>query len=219
MFQMESFRPALIVTLLSAFMFSACTHQATVSPAAPQAVRSDYQSKIPGRFALFVNSEKMSQPPRQKEGACGPHSVSLDAREVMKASVLASLKRVIDDVELVAARIDGSQLTRMGYDAIITVEVEDYSLELELSQRFFTADIIAEAELRVGFTAETATGRTTGGSFDEESEHKNGLGMLCSGAETASSKAVEKVMGAAASELSEQISNSDRLRNAVGQGT
>ncbi|MEP0068956.1 hypothetical protein [Pyruvatibacter sp.] len=159
----------------------------------------------------------MSQPPRQKEGVCGFHSFNLDARNAMKTSVLSSLRSVIEVIELVPAKMEGSQLSRAGYDAIITAEVEGYSLELELSERFFTADIIAEAELRIAFTAETAAGRTTGGTFDEDSEHKNGLGTLCSGVNTASSKAVEKVMGAAASELSERISNSDRLRKAIGE--
>ncbi len=210
------FRPVLVAALVAGFMVSACTHQATVSPVAPQTVHSNYQSKVAGHFALFVNSEKMSQPPRIKGIGCGVDvSISLDASKAMKASVLASIEKVVEKIELVDEPIAAGQLSAEGYDAIIIAEVEKYSVDLSVTSEFFTSDITADAEMRVAFKADTRAGRTTGGLIEDDADHTNSMGSLCSGAKPASSAAVEKLMGSVASKISERISNSNRLRVAL----
>ncbi|MEP0068955.1 hypothetical protein [Pyruvatibacter sp.] len=158
----------------------------------------------------------MSQPPNIKGMGCGIHdSITLDARDAMKASLLASLRNTVERIELVDAPMSGSQLAAAGYDAIIVAEVEQYAVDLSVTSQLFTSNITADAKMRVAFKADARGGRTTGGSIEDDASHTNSMGSLCSGAKPASSAAVQKLMGSVASKISERVSNSERLRTAV----
>ncbi|MEP0068957.1 hypothetical protein [Pyruvatibacter sp.] len=201
-------------SVLMSFVLVACSHQSTARRAQPQTVYSDYDTAINGRFALFVDTAAMARDPEFKWSGCDAYTIKLSADVAMRETLLATLKKIVRDSDLVEAPIAPSDLAAAGFDGMIVVEIDEYSVEVDASSAWISTDLTADAELQLSYKVDVAGGRRSGASFIEAAgSHTGPLGVMCSGAGEVAAGAVEKAMASIAAKASERISNSSRLRD------
>ena len=101
--------------LLSAALLSACAYNAPVDVSPAYNVYSNYEDKLPGRYALYVDSAEAKGEGEVKGFACSAHSYPYDGEAPFSSSVVATFRNIVEEVELVAMPMDAAALSAGGY--------------------------------------------------------------------------------------------------------
>ncbi|MBE8158082.1 MAG: hypothetical protein HAW59_01650 [Betaproteobacteria bacterium] len=192
---------AVLFALFVAVMVAGCSGpniNTAVSPAV--SVYQSYGDKIPGRFALYVNADKMQD--TIKPGYFLSYPV--DARAQFVASAQQTLEDIFESVEFVNAPLDRTVLDSGNYDGMVVVEVDSFEVDMRaVHGGLWTAVMEAEAEIIIKVFIDDSSGRLFGATVEGDADD-TGYGAV--------GQSVNSAMKESLRNLAERLANSARLR-------
>lgn len=206
-----------LIIMIAAVVMSACTYNASAPVSPAYDVYSNYEDKLPGQYALFVDSEEFAGEYSVEGFACSAHSYTQDAKGAFEQSVTKTFQNLVTELEVVDQPLSGGDLEAQGYNGMIVVEAEEIDVRINVIPGFWSADMSADVELAASLRVDGRQGRLLGTTVSGDDDAKTGAGTGCEGGakalSTATSRALEELM----QRLGERLSNSRRLREAVQQ--
>ena len=179
---------------------------------------SNYDDRIPGRFALYVDADVMKKDIKVIGYVCRAHSYPTDARAAFRNSVVGTFGDLVEELEVVKQPLTRSGLAGRGLTAMIVVEAEDYSADLSVIPGFFSALMQAYVEIAARITVDGVDGRLLGTSVEGNEDFRADAGIACEGGGVAVGRATEKAMRETMERLGERLANSRRIRALTGPG-
>lgn len=207
----------LAAILTAALALGGCAYNTPVAASPNLNVYTSYSNKIPGRFALIVDSEAFNTTVRPTGLNCSAHHYPLDMRDAFKSSAAGTLRTLVEDVQILERPLPVPDLARQGYAGQVVVNAETMNARLQIISGFWSNTADSVVELSAGMTVDTVAGRVLGTSAQGFGNAQNDAGMMCGDAATAIGTATEKALRQLLGQLGERLSNSDRLRQAATQ--
>jgi hypothetical protein len=212
MFSMGGSMKALIVGA-AVLSLGACAYQAqTVSSPARNVVTS-YTNKVPGKWLLYVEADRLNTTARPEDVSCSAHSFPLDFSQGFPASVRDTLPNVLERVEEVPEPVASDRLKASGARGIVIVRGEQLSSRLRAVPGFWSANIVTEVDMAVSVTVEGPNGRMFGKTFDGRGKGDRPSGAFCSGGSESLKVAAEDAQREVLRRIAEEVANSDRVRS------
>ena len=206
-----------ILIILAALGVSACTYNASAPVSPAYDVYSNYDDKLPGQYALYVDSEKLAGEYSVEGYACSAHNYSQDATGAFEQSVSKTFQNLVENLELVDQPLSARDLEAQGYTGMIIVEAEDIDVRINVIPGFWTSDMSADVDLAASLRVNGREGRLLGTTVSGDDDAKTGAGAGCEGGAKALSEATSKALEDLMQRLGERLSNSRRLREAADQ--
>ena len=203
---------AVVVVSLAVVVLSGCTYKATTNINPATSIYSNYSDKVPGKYALYVDSEKMADTFKVSGYACSAHKYPVDARHAFSVSVERTLENIVEGLEVVPVPIDREGLRAREFTGMILVEARDLEIDLIVIPGFWTAEMKADAEITASIQVDGPDGRLLGTSVEGEDDYTTDAGAGCSGGGVAIGKAIEKAIKETLERLGERLSNAPKLR-------
>ena len=197
------------------FIAAGCTYSAPTNVNPATNIYSNYDDKLQGRYALYVDAEKLKEDIKPSGLACSAHTFPVDARSAFRTSTIKTFENLIEEVEPVDQPLTQIDLTARGLRGMIVVEVDDIDIDLKVIPGFWTSEIEADAEITAQLTVDGTTGRLLGTAVEGEEDARSEAGGACEGGAAAIGEAVEEAMKEVLERLGERLTNSQRLRNGV----
>ena len=204
-----------ILIILAALGVSACTYNASAPVSPAYDVYSNYDDKLPGQYALYVDAEKLSGEYSVEGYACSAHNYSQDATGAFEQSVSQTFQNLVENLELVDQPLSANDLKAQGYTGMIIVEAEDIDVRINVIPGFWTSDMSADVDLAASLRVNGREGRLLGTTVSGDDDAKTGAGAGCEGGAKALSEATSKALEDLMQRLGERLSNSRRLREAA----
>lgn len=202
-----------------ALALTACSHAVVVRPA-PSYDALAFEAPLPAAVALFVDSDQLFRevPVLPHPSGDGEHCIGsrypVDAREALEVSVVATMERLVRDVEPTSSPLDRDAMEARGFDSVIVVRVDTFNVGLT-SGALLNFEAGAEVVLAVSaFTHDGLQVREV--VFGNGVQNRRGL--LCDTGAEVLGHAVEVAIENAMTELGELIANSPALRDSLGAG-
>ncbi|KKJ78720.1 hypothetical protein WH95_01170 [Kiloniella litopenaei] len=203
----------LVFVLALFFVLTACSYQATTSVSPAYNVYSSYEDKIPGSFALYVDSDEMKGTYKVRGFTCSAHKFPIDAQKSFEISVLKTTQDLFENIELVTKPLSKEQLASLNYDAIVIVEAEDIDVKISVIQGFWSGEIEAEVEIVASVIVDSKNERILGATVTAEKDSLHPAGAACSGGANALGEATNESLEETMKRLGEKLTNSKKLRN------
>ena len=129
-YKKESSMKMLLAVLLITFCVTGCSYKSSVEISPSYDVYSNYDSKAPGHFALYVDSKEMNKVVKVQGYNCSAHKFPVEADKQFEMSVYKTFENLLEKVTLIDHPVDSVSLQKLGYRAMINVEVEDMDIGL-----------------------------------------------------------------------------------------
>ncbi len=204
----------LVITFTVLFT-SACAYNTPVDVSPAYNVYSNYEDKLPGRYALYVDAKETKGEGDVKGLGCAAHSYPYDGEAAFAASVTATFRNIVEDVEVVTVPMDASALIAGGYLAQLTVEVVSMEVDLRVNPGFFSATIEADTEIAATVRAVNKAGNLLGSTIEGTADAEADAGGFCEGATTAMQESIGEAIEETMERLGERLANARRLREAA----
>ena len=204
-----------VLAVASVFITTGCAYNAPVDVTPAYNVYSNYDDKLAGRYALYVEAEEMKSEGRTRGINCAAHSYPYDGRDPFRQSVLATFQNIVEEVELVDSQLDTESLAAQGFQAQLSVEVESSEVDLTVHAGFWTSEIEADAEIVASVRAMGKSGVLLGASIEGGDDGVAPAGGFCEGAATAMQEALGGAIKKTMERLGERLANARKLREAA----
>ncbi|MDB5437060.1 MAG: hypothetical protein JWR47_3317, partial [Phenylobacterium sp.] len=178
-------------------------------------VYSSYDDKLPGSYALYVDSELFSQTVRPTGYNCAAHTFPLDMRDTFKQSVVKTIQQLVEEVEVVQTPLSGEALARSGKRGQIIVRADGLTARVQFIPGFWRASSEGNVELTANMSVDGANGRILGTTAEGAGTAQGEAGLMCGGGANAVATAAEKATKQLLGQLGERLSNSPRMRAAT----
>ena len=198
-------------------LLTGCAYNAAPISTGAVNVVAAYSSKIPGKFALFVDAGELNKVIRPRGTACSAHSYPLNMAEGFSSSVRATLGNVVEELEVVQTPLQEGTIRAGGYKGQIVVRGESLEGKLVAIPGFWTANISTTIQLSAVITVDGPQGRLVGKTVEGMAERETEAGSLCSGGAASVEEAARQAMRKALQQIGETIANAERLRTSPPQ--
>lgn len=196
-----------------AILLNGCAHQAAVEIAPAYNVYSSYDDKVPGDWALYVDSSAFENQEFKFDGFnCSAHTFPLDVSSTFTQSTLRTLNNIVENIQLVDRPLTTDQLENDNLNGIIIVNSDDIDVKLRLNPGFWSSDVDAEVELVASITVDGRSGRLLGTTVSEDGDAEAPLGGLCGGGAPALGEAASNAIEALLERVAERLANAPRVR-------
>jgi hypothetical protein len=192
----------------------ACAYNAPVGVSPNLNVYSSYDEKLPGSYALYVDSELFSQTVRPTGYNCAAHTFPLDMRDTFKQSVTRTIQQLVEEVEVVQSPLSGEALARSGKRGQIVVRADGLNARVQFIPGFWSASSEGNVELTANLSVDGSNGRILGTTAEGSGTAQGDAGLMCGGGANAIAMAAEKATKQLLGQLGERLSNSPRMRAA-----
>lgn len=204
-----------------AIMLSGCTYDLspyTIQPATN--IYSNYPDRISGRWAVHVDAGEMARVFNITKfvglvPSCMKNSYPIDARDSFSTSVKYTLQNIMENIEIVNSPLNRNDLVARDFDGMVRIKVEDLNIDLIEYEfrRFLYISMIANTEITVGISVDSAEGRLMKTAVEGNGEHEPDEKYPCIKlGTTAIGKATEDAMREVLERIVEHLSNSPGLR-------
>ena len=173
------------------------------------ASHSDYDSKIPGTYGLYVDAEKMKRTVSTTAHAGFFHDYPVDARKAFEQSTHATFGHLFERIKKVDDPVLTSDLRLQGLDGVIVIQVESFESGITVygfRQYLYEAD--TEITTNIQFVGHK--GNLLDASIKASASRRHGAGFAGAGGSVAVSKSVELAMKETMTRLGEHLANSIR---------
>lgn len=208
---------AIAASLVVATFTTGCTYHSTSPVSASYDVYSSYSQKLPGSYALFVDSEEFQGEFSPQSFTCGAHSYSQDARAPFRLSVIKTYENLVDQVVPVDRPLNQQQLAQRGLDGQIAVRADAMDVQIRGIPGFWMPDIEVNVELAANMTVNSRIDRLLGTTVSGDGDALTSAGGACGGGSEALSIATSDAMEDLLQRLGERLSNSPRVRENASQ--
>jgi len=204
----------LAATAALGFIVAACSYQVQTVSAPQLDVYSNYEKKVPGKWALIIDSSQFDHTVKAEGINCAAHDYPLDLRSSFKQSVAATFENIVDSIDLMDNPIPAETLTGRGYSGVISIRAEDLRSRLIFEPGFFTSTADATIELDAGMTVYGPHGKLVGTRGTGKGDGNSDAGQFCGGATDAVGHASESAMKDLLGVIGERFSNAPQVRAA-----
>ncbi len=202
----------IMLASMAALALSGCAYEAKPISTGSVSVVSSYTEKLPGRYALYVETTELSKIVRAQGVNCAAHTYPLDMTEGFRSSVRATLANQIETVEEVTAPLDASTLQAQGFKGQIIVRGDGLEGKLVAIPGFWQATISSTVRASASVIVDGPSGRLVGKSVEGMAEREAEAGAFCSGGAAAVDSAASEALRKLVMQLGETVANSERLR-------
>ncbi len=207
-------RKILTVSIIS-LCSSGCAYQANTELAPARNVVTSYNKKIPGKWSLLVEADRLNTTVRSEDIKCSAHTFPVNFTTGFPASVRETLPNVVtqvEEVELGAEHSPASLKTR----GLIQVRGDNLQARLKIVPGFWSANVVVDVDMTVAVTVDNGSGRVFGKTFDGRGHADRPSGMFCSGGAEAVKTAAEEAQRDVLRRIAEELANSERMRSGRG---
>ena len=197
-----------------------CTYNAVVDVSPALGVYSNHDTKLQGRWALFVDSDRLDDAGEVVGIGCSAHNYPLEMESQFRASTVATIENLVDAVQLVDSPLNGAALASGGYAGQISIKTEDLDASFQAISGFWSVQSIGagsyvlglegEVELTVSMLVDGHEGRLLGTTVSEDG--KSRFSGDCSKGGQAVGKAAEESLERTLNVVGERLVNSRRVR-------
>lgn len=201
-----------LLIVASGLLLAGCAYQVATQSSPQLDVYSNYTTKVPGKWALFVDASGLSKDVHSEGFACSAHSFPMDLRSAFQSSVVATFQNLAD-VEVVdqAPPMQGQSDSR--YDGTIVIKAEDLRTKLNFIPGFWSGKADATVELDAGMIVDGRAGRLIGTRASGSGNDVGDSGFYCGGSSKVISDAAESAMKNLLGTLGERFSNAPQIRD------
>ena len=192
-----------------------CAYNAPVPVAANLNVYSSYGEKLPGRYALYVETEAFNQTVRPTGYQCAAYHFPVDMKESFRQSVVQTVTQLVDELEVVQSPLSTEALSKAGLKGQIAVRADSMTARIQFIPGFWSSTAESNVELTANLSVDGPTGRVLGTTAEGNGSGQNDAGAFCGGGANAIALASEKATKQLLGQLGERLSNSPRLRTAA----
>jgi hypothetical protein len=195
---------------------SACSYQVQTISAPQLDVYSNYERKVPGKWALVVDASQFTHSVKAEGLACAAHNFPVDLRSSFKQSAAATFENIVDSLEVLDTEVPAETLINRGYAGVISVKAEDLRSRLIFEPGFFSSTADTTIELDAGLTVYGPRGKLLGTRGTGKGDGNSESGAFCGGSTKAIEHASESAMKDLLGVLGERFSNAPQIRSATG---
>ena len=185
--------------LIAVAFLGACSHQvATTGMVLDQSqVFSPYKDKIPGSFAIYVQTGTWSRDIKVNSWTCSAHKFRIDADEQFYQSFTLSLVNLVESGTVVEQPLSQQELRDRGYRAQIAVHAGVLEPSLKFRTGFFSGEAFLKLKGTVQLVVLDPGGVLVQTTVETTQASESGAGWACEGA----NKAVQEAVGGALADL------------------
>ncbi len=203
----------IVVLLLALATVSACTHAGSVKVKAAYDVYSNYEDKVPGRWAFSSNgSDFVTDNVEMDSFHCSAHNFPLDAKQAFETSALQTFTNLVEEIDLVKNPISAAKLTASGFKGQVIVNSKDMKADIGFIPGFFMATAKSNVDLTATMQVIGPSGQLIGTTTSDDGKAKSEAGFVCEGGSEAISDAASEAIQRTLGRLGERFSSSDRVR-------
>lgn len=144
-------------------------------------VYSSYESKLPGKYLLYIEADKLSRVIKPSDLNCAAHSYPLELTNSFTGSVHQTFANLVDAIEVVDAPIPAGELAGRGARAMIIVRGEDLNGRLRAVPGFWSVGMETEVELAASILVDGRRGRLLGSTVSGDGHAQADAGGFCEG--------------------------------------
>jgi hypothetical protein len=202
-----------ILVLSATILLNGCAYQAAVDIAPAYNVYSSYDDKIPGSWALYIDSSAFENQDFRFDGFnCAAHTFPLDISSTFTQSALRTLDNIVENIQLVDRPLTTDQLESDGLSGIVIIDTEEIDVSLRVNPGFWSSNVDAEVELVASIAVDGRTGRLLGTTVSEDGDFEGPLGGFCGGGGPALGEAASNAIEALLERVAERLTNAPRVR-------
>jgi hypothetical protein len=203
----------------TALFLTGCTYRAQTMSSPQLDVYSNYTQKVPGRWAILVDTDNLTKEVHSQDYTCSLHVYPLDIRSSFRESAVSTFQNLVQNIEVLNRPVPVQDLVKQGYAGLIYVRGEDVRTHLTFDPGFWSVKADSRVEIDVGLIVDGANGRLVGTRASGKGDAVTDAGYFC-GKTTASlaqssQAAVKDVLGV----LGERFTNAPQIRSQAATGT
>lgn len=189
-----------------------CAYQAEPVSTPAYNVVTSFSNKVPGKWLLFVDGNRLSEVVRPSDINCAAHTFPLSMASGFSGSVRSTLENVLASVEQVDSAPTIATARARGARGIVVVRGEEVRGQLRVAPGFWSANIVTEVRITASVAVDGASGRLFGQTVEGDGKGDTPAGPFCSGGADSLKKASEDALRNSVRKVAEAIGNADRLR-------
>lgn len=101
----------------------ACTYNASAPVSPAYDVYTNYEDKLAGRYALYINGDDLNGKYKVQGYVCSAHAYTQDARDASSQSVVQTFQNLTEDLEVVDEPLTRSDLANRDFTAQLWLKV------------------------------------------------------------------------------------------------
>ena len=209
-----------IITLLiasTALLGCSVTHNVNVGNAPAIDLYSSYNDKVPGKWALVLETSKLAALSVVPDGSsCRGHKHNIDVAHSFAPSIISTLSNVFESVVIERTTLSRSLASEAGYRGQIIVRGETFDAELRFIQAFWDAEYKASVKIVLSASIDGTQGRLYGSTVVGDAAATSSASATCEGGSKALGDATEGAVRESLLKLGEGMANSQRIRDYSG---
>ena len=207
-------KTSVLTAALAAASLGACSYQVPTMSAPQLDVYSNYQDRVPGKWALVVEDDAFKKDIHAEGLNCAAHNYPLDLTSSFKQSAVATFQNITTNVDVLDRPIPTESLTAAGYAGEIEIKAEDMRSRLMFIPGFWSSTAESDIELDAAVVVNGSGGRLMGTRATGKGTESSDAGQFCGGATDAVAHSSEAAMKDVLGEIGERFSNAPQVRNA-----
>lgn len=204
-----------VLAIAAAVALSGCQYKAEPIAVATYNVYSSYDSKLPGRYLLYVDGAKLDEPVKPSDFNCSAHTFPLKLSSSFAGSLQKTLGNLVTEIQLVDHPLSHDEIKAAGARGMIIVKGEELNARLRVVPGFWSASIETEVEIAASITVDGLGGRLLGTTVSGDGKAQGDAGFACQGGAKSLTNSAEEAMKEVLGRLGEALTNSERVRKGV----
>lgn len=189
------------------FVVSGCSYHTEVGVSPAYNVYSSYDKPIPGRWALYVDSQKLGALVVEVDSfGCGVHDFSMDIAAPFRKSVVETMSVLVEEIELIEAPSSMEELSGGDHLGQMVILANNFDAKIRFD---FRAN--AEVELEVSIIVAGLENSLLEATVSSEGNSVEST-VFCGGGANALANAAEEAIEEVLERLGERVSNSRKIR-------
>jgi len=176
-----------------------------------------YTNKVPGKWALLVDTEKASIRPEAQGLRCSQFDYHVDLSDSFEQTAASAFARVAEDIRPSDHQMSHAELVSGGYTGVITLRVSDLRSRVKVAE-LIGGQADASTTIEGSILVVQAGQHLVDASQSAKGEDQRDAGLACAGAADALSAASGAAMQDLARKLAEQFANSHAVRYSITPG-
>lgn len=201
-----------IVVAVLVVLAAGCQYRAEPQPVGAFNVYTSFDSKLPGKYLLYVDATALDTTVRPTGLECSAHSYPLVISQSFASAARQTLANLVGELEQVQSPVDRSELAARGARGMIVVRGEHTISRLRAVTGFWSATMEADVEVVAGVTVDGRNGRLLGTTVAGNGRAETGAGGMCEGGASALADAATQAMRQNLTRIGEGVANSERVR-------
>jgi hypothetical protein len=203
------------VAAASLLLAAGCTHQIQTTIAPDTSFYRESAEKIPGRYAIFIQSGTWGGKASVSTWQCGAHSYAFNSNYTFQQAVMGTLQRALAQPVRVQSPIAQGDLAKDGYAAQIAVHTAGFKPQIAFQAGFMTAKAVASVDATVQVVGVAPDAKLFQWSLQGSGQGVGPDSGFCGGGDQALSQAMNAAAHQIMDRLGERIANSEKLREAA----